>query len=626
MAGRPTQSLMIQADQLDELIEQFNTVDQDGNGYISLDELDTALNICGFKLPGYEVRNLVDEYDKNIKDGKLDFEEFKMLFMRLRSEKDIGRGFKKNVRRFENIETHTGLSSASADGTTHSVKKEETIAFSDFIARNFKDDEDCKKYLPLHPEGRDLYQKIKDGILLCKMINRSQPDTIDERTINKTNLNVYKIHENLILALNSAQSIGCNIVNIGPEDLEAGKPHLVLGLIWQVIKVGLLGDINLSHFPGLKNLLGEDESMADFMKLSPEQILIRWVNYHLERAGVDRRISNFTSDIKDSFAYIHLLKQISPKEAGVVTGYEEIPDLEQRAEEMLKNADKIECRSFVTPPAVVSGNYKLNLAFVANLFNNHPGLDKDVEVPDDYVEETREEKTYRNWMNSMGVNPYVHYLYSDLIDGLVIFQLYDIIQPGIVNWSKVVRQFTKMSAMHEKIGNCNYAIEIGKELKFKLVAIGGKDLYDGIQTLTLGLVWQLMRAYTINVLTKLAESSTPVSDKDIISWANEKLKKNGKKGFITSFQDEVIKDGIVVIDLIDAIKPHCIKYENVRTGTSDADKLANARYAISMARKVGAKVYALPEDVVEGKKNMVMTLFACLMACDNERQTNEDES
>lgn len=73
-----------------------------------------------------------------------------------------------------------------------------------------------------------------------KMINKSQPDTIDERTINKSDLSVYRIHENLTLALTSAQSIGCNIVNIGADDLERGKPHLVLGLLWQIIRVCIL--------------------------------------------------------------------------------------------------------------------------------------------------------------------------------------------------------------------------------------------------------------------------------------------------------------------------------------------------------------------------------------------------
>ena len=42
----------------------------------------------------------------------------------------------------------------------------------------------------------------------------------------------------------------------------------------------------------------------------------------------------------------------------------------------------------------------------------------------------------------------------------------------------------------------------------------------------------------------------------------------------------------------------------------------NAKYAISMARKIGARVYALPEDIVEVKQKMVMTVFACLMIKD----------
>lgn len=37
------------------------------------------------------------------------------------------------------------------------------------------------------------------------------------------------------------------------------------------------------------------------------------------------------------------------------------------------------------------------------------------------------------------------------------------------------------------------------------------------------------------------------------------------------------------------------------------------RYAVSMARRIGARVYALPEDLVEVKPKMVMTVFACLM-------------
>ena len=91
---------------------------------------------------------------------------------------------------------------------------------------------------------------------------------------------------------------------------------------------------------------------------------------------------------------------------------------------------------------MVEGVYKLNLAFVANLFNNHPAMDaSNLPNLEDYVnvEESREERTYRNWMNSLGVSPYVNWLYSDLADGLIIFQLYEIITPGTVQWNKVHR-------------------------------------------------------------------------------------------------------------------------------------------------------------------------------------------
>ena len=87
-------------------------------------------------------------------------------------------------------------------------------------------------------------------------------------------------------------------------------------------------------------------------------------------------------------------------------------DLVERAGVMLDQADKIGCKQFVTPKVnnnskwtlkretslrypllqdVKNGHEKLNLAFVANLFNTHPHLDPPAEDLD-IIEETREEK------------------------------------------------------------------------------------------------------------------------------------------------------------------------------------------------------------------------------------------
>lgn len=56
----------------------------------------------------------------------------------------------------------------------------------------------------------------------------------------------------------------------------------------------------------------------------------------------------------------------------------------------------------------------------------------------------------------------------------------------MVNWKNVVKQFHKFRGMMDQIQNCNYAVDLGRQLRFSLVGIQGKDLYDGNPTLTLG--------------------------------------------------------------------------------------------------------------------------------------------
>lgn len=41
-----------------------------------------------------------------------------------------------------------------------------------------------------------------------------------------------------------------------------------------------------------------------------------------------------------------------------------------------------------------------------------------------------------------------------------------------------------------------------------------------------------------------------------------------------------------------------------------------------MGRKIGARIYALPDDIVEVKPKMVLTVFACLMARDVSRSSD----
>jgi len=613
--------MFLNTEQVDELTDVFNTLDVDGSGFIDVKELGHALEVVGIKLPGYEIRQLINSSELKVCDDRLDMEEFRELYTKLKQKYDIKGRLQKQIKAAKGVRSIGSISESTAEGIVHTVRLEEQVAFSNWINKNLQSNENCAKYLPINTDDNSLYTKCNDGIILCYLINDSQPGTIHEQAMNRgPKLTIYQIHENLTLAIRSAQSIGCSIVNIGPEDLHAGKPHLVLGLLWQIIRIGLLSDIDLYHHPGLVVLLQEGETLEELMKLSPEQILIRWVNYHLAHSQCARRISNFTTDIKDSVAYIHLLAQIAPKEAGVNTLPEKESDLRRRAERMLSEADKIGCRAFVSANDVIKGDAKLNLAFVANLFNMYPALEPPTDLDlDSLREETREEKTYRNWMNSMGVSPYVNHLYNDLADGLVIFQLYDVIREGLVDWRKVHREFNKLKVLMEKIENCNYAVELGKQSKFSLVGIAGKDIVDSNPTLTLALIWQLMKAYTLSVLTQLKVTeghSDKEIEKEIIGWANTTLQNAGKTSHISGYNDSSLADARTILDLVDSIKPGSVNYDVIKNSGAAEDKLENAKYGISMARRNGARIYALPEDIVEVKSKMIMTVLACLMVLD----------
>ena len=52
------------------------------------------------------------------------------------------------------------------------------------------------------------------------------------------------------------------------------------------LQLGLFNQITLEQCPGLAVLLDSGEKVEELMKLSPEAILLRWVNHQLERAGV----------------------------------------------------------------------------------------------------------------------------------------------------------------------------------------------------------------------------------------------------------------------------------------------------------------------------------------------------
>jgi len=603
--------------ELAEFKSAFDEWNADGNAYLDQGEMQQAMAKLGVdtsKLAGF-----LKEVDKN-GDGNIDFDEFTEALWKVKNGDTSG--FANMVKKQVEL-----IAIKTASGGVKSYSQDEVTAFANHLNYCLGDEKKLKYLMPINPDNLDLMEKVADGCLIAKFINMIEPDTIDWRAVNykkKGGLNQYHIIENQNLNIAAAKSIGLRIYNLSAEDLRDAvkNPILVLGFMWQAVKMQLLGSVNLKSHPELIALVNDGEDMNDLLGLPPEELLKRWVNYHMEKQDYPTRITNFRGDIKDGKVYTVLLKSIG-EDKGCNMDPLKWDDDSKRANQVIANAQKIGCKPFLTSKDIVAGNDKLNMAFVAQLFNTCPGL-KEVNVEeqkelagllDDDEGDSREERAFRMWMNSLGLKKtYVNNLYEDARSGLVLLKVIDKIEPGSVKWRKKVER--KPNNKFKKINNTNYAVDLGKQMKLSLVNVGGPDITARNKKLILGFTWQLMRYHLLKFLASLSADGKAITDKDVLAFCNEMIKKSDldKKPQIASFNDDAISSGIFFIYLVASIEPEIVNWELVTDGESDEDKKLNAKYAISLARKMGAIIFLLPEDIVEVRNKMCMTFCAAVMA------------
>ncbi|EPQ53501.1 calponin [Gloeophyllum trabeum ATCC 11539] len=635
----------VSQDEMFDLINRFNAIDTDSPGRVDKSAVLHALEAQG---ESYDRARETLKHVSVDASGKVELEDWVELNVKLRSQRQ------QNV-----LPTRAGKVTVQGSNAnvSHTINEDERREFTNHINAVLENDPDVGGRIPIPTHTMQLFDECRDGLILCKLINDSVPDTIDMRVLNKPTprkpLNAFQITENNNIVITSAKAIGCSVVNIGSSDIAEGREHLILGLIWQIIRRGLLSNVDIKLHPELYRLCEEGETVEDLLKLTPDQILLRWFNYHLKQAGWKRRVNNFSKDVSDGENYTVLLHQLKPNDCSLDPL--QTRDLKTRAEQVLQNAANIGCRKYLTPASLISGNPRLNLAFVANLFNNHPGLEpldeqeaKDYGVVEDFdAEGEREARVFTLWLNSLNVEPAVFNLFENLKDGLVILQAFDKILPGSVVWRRVSKpkegggQRASYQAPVQDdeeevelgitpnqptlsrfkcVENTNYAVELAKQNGMHLVGIQGADIVDGRKTLVLGLVWQLMRMSITKTLTSLSKTGQgrPISDTEMLKWANttaQKAKPTAKQ--IRSFKDPSLTTGIFFLDLLEGIKPGIVDPTmviNVSESGDYEDRRQNAKLAISIARKMNALIFLVPEDIVDVRPRLIMTFVGSLMS------------
>ncbi|KAF3780557.1 Fimbrin-2 [Nymphaea thermarum] len=543
------------------------------------------MKVVGEFLTEEERASFLGNKYKNM-DEEVNFETFLRVHLSLQEHIDAQIGSTNNSSAFLKAATTTLL---------HTISESEKASYVSHINAYLAEDQFLKKYLPIDPLTNDLFEIVKDGVLLCKLINVAVSGTIDDRTINtKGALNPWERNENHTLCLNSAKAIGCTVVNIGTEG-----PHLVLGLIFQIIKIQLLADLNLRKTPQLVQLV---------------------------------------DDSKDGEAYAVLLNVLAPEHSKRTV--HDVKEPTERAKLILEHADRIGCKRYLTPKDIVDGSPNLNLAFVAHIFQHRNGLPSHSKhlpaINEVVLEETlvsREEKSYRMWINSLGNSIYINNTFEDVRNGWVLLEVLDKLSPGIVNWKHATRPPVK--TLFRKVENCNQVVMIGKQLKFSLVNVSGHDIVQGNKKLILGkslctltFLWQLMRYNILHLLKNLPRHSSgrEVKDSDILSWANAKVKSSARNYRMECFKDKSLANGIFFLQLLSSVESHAVDWKLVTKGENDEEKRMNATYIISVARKLGCSIFLLPEDIMEVNQKMMLTLTASIMHWSLKQQPFDETS
>ena len=97
------------------------------------------------------------------------------------------------------------------------------------------------------------------------------------------------------------------------------------------------------------------------------------------------------------------------------------------------------------------------------------------------------------------------------------------------------------------------------------------------------------------------------TDADLLAWCNEVCQPEVP---LANFADPGFADGKVLIKMTSSIEPRIINWDLVTPGQTDEEKEQNAKYAISIARKLGAIIFMVWDDIPRLNKKMLL-IFTC---------------
>ena len=178
---------------------------------------------------------------------------------------------------------------------------------------------------------QNLLSKLSNGVYLIQLMNKSFSfsPVIDSRVYHKNPITISQVAENWHIILNALRTItgnplvqfypnattaqgGSNSSNL--DDILLGKPWVLENLIKFVVESCLLDEISAIRHPELFVTLEQGEDFAVLNNLSVGELMMRWMNYHLEECDVENNcVKNFVQNCSDGIFYLLLFQELCPE-------------------------------------------------------------------------------------------------------------------------------------------------------------------------------------------------------------------------------------------------------------------------------------------------------------------------
>ena len=416
-----------------EYEDLFKVVCQYKKGEVTRDALKEKLFELRFrKLSDEDLDRIVGETEFT-KDGLVSIFNC-IIFLKKIIDAGTKEKFQRIVKR-EGMGLFRVLDRANYKRKARPYSDKERNKYAKIINKVLKGDPEVGDRIPIDPNSDQLYDKLRDGVILIKLVNLCEPGAVPDGTY-KTNpdMNVYDKYDNIKKALEGAKKIGCQSETDADDVLDKNKGR-DNDLLSEILARLNMKKPDIQKNPDTPKICEGGETPQQVSELPVDDFLKKWFNHHLKAAGHPNQLNNFSDDVKDGEKYTVLINQLDPSCDKSALNE---PDPVKRAQKVIDNAKKLGADTSVTPEDLASGNEGMNRLFTSDLYNalaSPPGdddYDKDLmrilvntankELCDDAA-----------CKNQLPINPDNEEVFDKLKDGVALGKLMNLADPDAVS-------------------------------------------------------------------------------------------------------------------------------------------------------------------------------------------------